>query len=350
MRGASHRKVFIRTDANPVVAGGHVMRCLAVADALAELGADVEFVLSDGNPIGIIKGRGFQSLILDSDWRDLDGGVDTLCRLCDGVSDPVVLIDTYSVTAPYVGCLAAHAKVCYLGSKGGDLGGLSLIANYSTSIDEGLYRRTYGPRGTRLLLGAEYAPLRDCFAGVYRERRGPIARVLVTTGSTDPHGFTPAFLRQALADNSLGGVRFAVVVGGMVPSEVAADVKVIASADPRVDALWGVSDMASLMGECDAAVTASGTTVYELAAAGLPAVTFAMVEEQVESAESLSRLGATLYCGPLSGEADGIAAKCARGLAELVADGKMAAGLARRAHGLIDGFGACRIAKEIMNL
>lgn len=47
MVNTSRRKVLIRTDANPVIAGGHVMRCLSVADALAGLGADVSFVLSD---------------------------------------------------------------------------------------------------------------------------------------------------------------------------------------------------------------------------------------------------------------------------------------------------------------
>jgi len=350
MQNSSHRKIYIRTDANPVISGGHVMRCLSLADALAGFGADVEFVLSDEGPVDVIGGRGFASRVLGTDWRELAEGSKVLCRLCNGQDDPVVLVDTYAVTSAYVDVLSAHAKVCYLGSKGGDLGALSLIANYSTDIDEGFYEHTYGPRGTRLLLGPGYAPLRARFGEVHRKRDGFISRVLVTTGSTDPFGFLPAFLAAALDDVRLDGVEFDIVVGGMTAEETALAVGRIASESRRVDVMRAVSDMAGLMARCDAAVSANGTTIYELAAAGLPTVTFSMVEEQVASAESLARLGAIEYGGQVGGDVSRTAAACVDRLAGLVSGPARAAALARRAHDLIDGLGAERIAKEIMQL
>ena len=123
------------------------MRCLSVADALAGLGADVSFVLSDGNSVQLIESRGFATSVLGSDWRDIRDGADELCRLCNDAELPIVLVDTYSVSRAFVDCLAQHAKVCYLGSKDGDLGKLSLIINYSTCIDEAFYEDTYGDRG-----------------------------------------------------------------------------------------------------------------------------------------------------------------------------------------------------------
>ncbi|MFQ7189958.1 MAG: PseG/SpsG family protein [Collinsella sp.] len=350
MQGSFHRKIYIRTDANPAISGGHVMRCLSLADALAGFGADVEFVLSDEGPVDVIGGRGFAARVLGTDWRELAEGSKVLCGLCDGQNDPVVLVDTYAVTSGYVDRLSPHAKVCYLGSKGGDLGSLSLIANYSTDVDEGFYGRTYGPRGTRLLLGPGYAPLGARFNEVHREREGSISRVLVTTGSTDPFGFLPAFLAAVLDDARLDGVGFDVVVGGMVADDAASTVERIASESRRVDVMRAVSDMADLMARCDAAVSANGTTVYELAAAGLPTVAFSMVEEQVASAESLARLGAIEYCGPVGEDVSRTAAACIDRLAGLASDPVCTAALARRAHGLIDGLGAEKIAKEIMRL
>ncbi|MDO4436763.1 MAG: hypothetical protein Q4B77_02275 [Coriobacteriaceae bacterium] len=350
MRSSSHRKIYIRTDANPVISGGHVMRCLSLADALARLDADVEFVLSDEGPVDIIESRGFVARVLGTDWHELTEGIEFLCGLCDEQEDPVVLVDTYSITAEYVDRLSSHAKTCYLGSKGGDLGNLSLIANYSTDIDAGFYGRTYGSRGTRLLLGPGYAPLGARFSEVHRKCNGHITKVLVTTGSTDPFGFLPAFLDAALGDDRLNGVGFDVVVGGMVAEETALTVERIASSSARVEMLCAVFDMAAVMARCDAAVSANGTTVYELAAAGLPTVTFSMVEEQAASAESLAHLGAIEYGGPMGEDPSRTAAACVERLAGLASDPDRAAALARRAHELIDGLGAEKIAKEIVQL
>lgn len=350
IKSLSHRTVFIRTDANPVIAGGHIMRCLAAADALTALGANVRFVLSDDNSTEIIESWGYRTTVLGSDWRNIEEGAGVLCRLCDEAEHPIVLVDTYSITKMYVNRLARHAKVCYLGSKGGDLGELSLVVDYSTDADEDAYLAIYGERDTRLLLGAGYAPLRDCFSRAYRERCGEIERVLVTTGNTDQCGFVPAFLRIALDDERLVGVEFEVVVGRMFSADVAGEVVKIAERHPNVEVLHAVADMAGLMGRCDAAVSASGTTIYELAASGVPAVTFAMVDEQVRSAESFSRLGATLYCGLVSGGTEAVAARCADGLASLAASHEKATALAGRAHALVDGCGAEKIAKEVLSL
>lgn len=346
----SRRKVLIRTDANPVIAGGHVMRCLSVADALVGLGADVSFVLSDSNSVQLIESRGFATSVLGSDWRDIGDGADELCRLCDDAELPIVLVDTYSVSREFVDCLAQHAKVCYLGSKDGDLGKLSLIINYSTCIDEAFYEETYGDRGTKLLFGPKYAPLRPCFASAYRECSAEIERVLVTTGNTDPQGFLPTFLGVALSDKRLSNITFTAVVGRMVSDDVAAKVELIESRSSRVKILRAVTDMAGLMGQCDAAVSANGTTVYELFAAGLPSVTFAMVEEQVQSAESLAKLGAVEYCGLMGNEPHATAVESVNRLEDLVASHDRAVALATRAHALVDGYGANKIAKEILSL
>lgn len=325
------------------------MRCLAVADALRETDAKVVFVTSDDGPRQTIESRGFEDISLGSDWRDIVDGLDALRGECEREGDrPTVLVDTYSVTREYVDSVSEFADVCYLGSKGGDLGNLSLIVNYSTKIDADHYRGTYGPRGTRLLLGAGYAPLRRRFSEMYVERHGAVERVLLTTGNTDPQGFVPAFLRAALREPALSEVSFDVVVGGMFMD---GDVLDSIGADClNVRLHRGVRDMALLMAGCDAAVSASGTTVYELSAVGLPSVTFAMVGEQVESAESLASLGAVAYAGALSDGIGRVVSHAVSQLVCLVSDPGAAALLAARAHGLIDGLGAEKIAKEIMAL
>ena len=350
MRNHMPRKVFIRTDGNETVASGHVMRCLSLADALRENGMDVLFVVSDDCFKTVIEKRGFPLIDLESDWRNIMEGADILvgkCLLC--AERPIVVIDTYAVTKQYVGELAAVAEVCYMGIITRDLGDLSMLVNYATNYDVELYLSLYKPRGSRLLLGERYAPLAPGFSGQPKSSDDKVSNVLVATGGTDPFGFALGFLRRALTTRELDGVTFEVVVGGM--SADAGRIRKLAYAEDRVNIHSGVSDMAALMRSCDAAVSANGTTVYELAAVGIAAVVFAMTKEQVESAESLAKLGVVDYAGavPLSGT-DVVIDKAIFLLAGLVANPMRAKTLAERAHGFIDGKGAQRIAAEIARL
>ena len=349
MWDSSRKKVFIRTDANKVIASGHVMRCLSIADALFDLGLQVEFVMSDSCAFETIRRRGYDVSALDTDWRSIEEGADLLERKCLELSEPAtILVDTYSITRPYVDRLARCAKICYLGSKRDDLGNLSLLANYSTDIDTARYEELYLKRGTALLLGPRYAPLKKRFSSLAKTPSETIDRVLLTTGSTDPHNFISEFLRAVKNSRILRSLEFEVVVGQMFEFED--EIEHLASQEDNIRLHRKVEDMAGLMATVDVAVSACGTTVYELAAVGLPVVTFAMVDEQVASAESLARLGVVAYSGLCYSSKQGVLNSAISKLEDLVATPEKAAVLATKARSLIDGKGAQRIAKELAEL
>lgn len=346
MQNCSHKSIFIRTDANEKIASGHVMRCLALADALKQFNMDVIFVVSDKNPNSVIEMRGYSVITLESDWRDLTDGMQhfkEICRACD--ETPVVVVDTYSISSTFVNGLSEVAKVCYLGSKIGDLGDLSLLINYSTKIDEYYYKATYARKGTKLLLGAKYAPLSNNFANRNIKSNNDISKVLVTTGNTDSRGFVPYFLKCVLKEQELNSLSYEVVVGAMF--DHLEEIRRVADSKESINLNYKVRDMARLMDQCDVAVSANGTTVYELAAMGIATISFAMVDEQVASAKSLSELGAIKYAGLLSNDMDSVVSQAIRSLKEFVLNPAEARNVAKTAHELIDGKGACRIAKEI---
>ena len=47
------------------------------------------------------------------------------------------------------------------------------------------------------------------------------------------------------------------------------------------------------------AISANGTTIYELAASHVPTISFSLVTEQVNSAKALSSLGVVKYAGEM---------------------------------------------------
>ena len=60
--------IFIRTDASKEIGAGHVMRCLALAEALRDLGATIEFITRNhcGNLNKQIKSRRFKLHIIST--------------------------------------------------------------------------------------------------------------------------------------------------------------------------------------------------------------------------------------------------------------------------------------------
>lgn len=339
--------VFFRVDANDEIAFGHVMRCLSLADAFRASGEAVRFIAADGNAREVVEGRGFPLDTLGTDWRSLESEVKPMRELLSGAENPLVIVDTYRITCQYVESLADVARICYLGSKSGYLGPLFALVNYSTDIDEASYRALYGGDGTKLMLGPAYAPLRSEFQGRDVCLRPEARRCLVTTGSTDPQNMVGTLLDASFTDERLAGLTFDVVVG---PRFASRDVLFKCFSDESHVILHeGVKSMSALMEDCDVALSANGTTVYELAAMGLPAVTFAMVEEQEASAKALASLGAFRYAGSSYRNRKDMTRAAIDHLAALAMDYDAREKLAQRAHELIDGNGCSRIVSELLD-
>ena len=108
-----------------------------------------------------------------------------------------------------------------------------------------------------------------------------------------------------------------------------------------------VSSMSTIMRNCDLAISANGTTIYELSAMAIPTISFAMVEEQVKSAEGLDALRVIDYCGTSYTDVN----KCVKAIIDKALyyienyDNRIR--LAQNAHNLIDGNGCQKIIDEL---
>lgn len=338
--------VYFRTDSNSLISGGHIMRCISIAQALIEKGMEVCFLIADDNPVSVLDKESIPYVILKSDWKNLMTDINKVKELLRKDNNAFMLIDTYKVTKEYVDELSQYAKIAYLGSKLEYLGKLNLLINYSTSIDFDFYNKNY--RTTSLLLGPSFAPLRKEFRNVVPSYRKSIRRILLTTGNTDPKNITISIINSILPIISEHSIILDVIVGPMFRYKN--QLHQVYYDCPCVELHENVKSVFSIMKECDLAISANGTTVYELSAVGLPTISFAMVEEQVKSAETLNKLGAVDYCGKAFENSD----SCIREIIDKASfyinhNEKMIA-LAKRAHNLIDGNGASQIANTIIEI
>ena len=122
-----------------------------------------------------------------------------------------------------------------------------------------------------------------------------MARILVTTGNTDRYHMVDTLIRDLYSVTKIKQIKLDVIVGTMFEDKDELHKKY--DNDPNVILHDNVKSMAEIMKTCDLAISANGTTVYELSAVGLPTISFAMVEEQVKSAKALSDQGVIDYCG-----------------------------------------------------
>ena len=68
---------------NPIIATGHVMRCLSIADAAKKQGEETVFITADEIPVDLLKVRGYETIVLHTDWTRMNEELPALADLIE---------------------------------------------------------------------------------------------------------------------------------------------------------------------------------------------------------------------------------------------------------------------------
>ena len=178
------------------------------------------------------------------------------------------------------------------------------------------------------LLGPSYAPLRPQFTQITPVVRTDVKRVFLSTGGTDPYGMA-GVLEKLVQSLSLEAVVMA----------------------PGYPCLTRVAEA---MQSCDLAVAAAGTTLYELCAAGVPTLAYAMADNQTVFAGAMEAAGVMRCLGDIRGQREQILCATVTEWIKERINKKEGYALrcreSKRMHELTDGRGACRIADALLQI
>ncbi|MCK4791586.1 MAG: UDP-2,4-diacetamido-2,4,6-trideoxy-beta-L-altropyranose hydrolase, partial [Desulfobacteraceae bacterium] len=290
--------LIIRVDAGTQIGTGHLMRCLALAQAWEDEGGEVTFVTACQTEglLQRLRGEGFDIHELarpypePSDW-DYTKGILAAYPNVWVVLDGYHFDEVYQQQVKEAGHRLlmiddmAHLKHYYA----------DIVLNQNLHAEQLHYaREPY----TRLLLGTRYVLLRREFLA-WRDWKREIPeiaqRVLVTLGGSDPENHTLKVI-QALQEVDIPALEATVVIGASNPHTDVLEAAIRQSQTP-IRLICNATNMPELMAWADVAVSAAGATVWELAWMRTPSVILIQADNQRRVAEELHQAGAVVSLG-----------------------------------------------------
>lgn len=332
--------LLIRADGNKEIGLGHVMRCLSIADACS---GPVRFLTASGDAGELLAGRGYEYTVLGTDYSSMEQELPVLSQMCR--DNPVILVDSYQATPSYMEALAGMGKTVYMDDSGAPVFRADVMVNYNLYAPS--YRENYEGKCSQALLGCSYAPLRREFQNTRYTVKDTVRDVLITTGGSSRYPVAARLLSLLLEERKgtfPENVRYHVVCGMF--SDSGGALGELAQRRPEIRLYRNVTRMWELMEQCDVAVSAAGSTMYELCAAGVPSVCFSFADNQILPGEAFGSRTPAVYAGNYENDPERTLDQIAgalQGFLPVKARAAASAGMRR----LVDGHGPERIAAAL---
>jgi UDP-2,4-diacetamido-2,4,6-trideoxy-beta-L-altropyranose hydrolase len=277
-------KSTILTEGGVQSGFGQVTRCASLYQALKERGIEPRLLIKGDDSVApVIKDQNFQLI----NWEERREEVYAMLAGTD-----IAVIDSYRADLSFYQKASDLAKVAVYFDD-------TLRLDYPKGIvvngAVGAEQLNYPQRGgLRYLLGVRFFPLRREFWDVpKKEIRRKIESVLITFGGSDERNLTPAVLKD-LGMFYPDMEKIVIVGNGFKNTE---DIRRAADSKTRLLEQPSGQTLLKTMLEADAAISASGQTLYELAHIGVPTVAVSVVDNQMGNVRGFLRTGIIEYAG-----------------------------------------------------
>jgi UDP-2,4-diacetamido-2,4,6-trideoxy-beta-L-altropyranose hydrolase len=327
-------QVVLRADASSTIGYGHLMRCLSLARALRDDGADCVFVSrpAEGDLLNRIERTGFPVLRI----ADLSAPATAAALRIADLRPDWLVVDHYELDRTWETAMRGNVqKIMAIDDRPRRPHDCDLL------LDQNLVESTHDvpTRETEVtsLIGVEYALLQPEYPELRKQarpRRGAIRRVLIAFGGSDQFGVTLAALRATLT-STRADVAIDVVIPSVIPDRVAIEAE--AAASPQVTVHQDAPTLAPLILAADLGIGAAGTTAWERLCLGLPSIVITLAANQEPNAAALDRLGLAIWSGGIDA-----ASALPSAIAKIVDTG-IEEDWSRRCLASIDGRGAARV-------
>jgi UDP-2,4-diacetamido-2,4,6-trideoxy-beta-L-altropyranose hydrolase len=345
-------QIAIRADASVDIGTGHVMRCLALADALRSQGAEIVFICreQEGDLCGLIASREYDVLRLPRlpigeawDWQlDAEQTVHALVEKWPRAD--WLIVDHYRLDARWEKALRRNtARIMAIDDLADRPHDCELLVDQNLSRDMNNRYTGLVPESARPLLGPKHALLRTEFTAARaaaKRRDGALRRILVFYGGSDAGNETAKAL-EGLRLFSRPDIAIDVVIGATNPHRD--QIARLCSTLPNARLHRQVNNMAELMAAADLALGGGGITTWERCCLGLPTLVTILAENQSELTHATADYGAIVNLGA----AEQLEATDYRQALETLTSSQLSQ-MAQLGAELVDGNGCGRVAQAML--
>jgi UDP-2,4-diacetamido-2,4,6-trideoxy-beta-L-altropyranose hydrolase len=340
--------LLLRADASGETGAGHVMRCLALAQAWqdASPGGRAVFVAAECPPAleARLAKDGCELHFIRATPGSSDDAAATLA-VAKEIGASHLVLDGYRFDDAYEMALGDAGVPLLAFDDDGHAGhtAAQLVLNQNLHARPERYAAAQAA-GARLVLGPRFACLRREVRQARarpREVREAVERVLVLAGGSDPHGVSEVLTQAVLRAGIVAPDELHVIIGGAdaQANERAARVEALGAR-----AYVSVANVAEHMVGADLALSAAGSTTWELMCLGVPSLlVFTAANQRDVAAAAAASRGALDLGGHVALREEEVV----EAVLALAEDPTKRRAMAAAGRALVDGQGACRVAAAL---
>ncbi len=281
-------RIGFRADMNSSIATGHLMRCLSIADEAKRSGEETLFIVSDHEADELLRSRGHEHIVLNNSWNDKESDLPLLKKLIKEKSIDYLIIDSYQITERYLSELTKAVRTMYIDdihSGDHDVTNILCYALY--------WEKFYRADSKGLLAGPEYIPLRKEYVDVKDKKINDKAEeLLFLSGGSDSCNS----LNRLIDSIDVSSYKKISVICGRYYKDYP-ELMMKAEKYRNISLYKSVNNIWEHMKSADIAVSAGGTTLYELCALGTPVISYSFVDNQLDNVKSFQEKGLIPYLG-----------------------------------------------------
>ncbi len=330
-------KVVFRVDASKESGIGHLMRCLALSEELIRRGNACYFLSKIDNDE--LKNRiekfdvNYQQIKNDANLQE---DLKVLINFSKINDIDWVVTDHYSIYAAYVKDIKQHG---FHVLSVDDAAQMHYFSDIVLNQNIGAEKLDFSSeKYTKFLLGTKYAILRDELLKRKKKIENiEVKKILLTFGGSDTDNFSLKILRLLESFNEVK--EFLLVAGPFNPLHKNIE-EYIKETSLKVKLIKSPENMADVYLEADMAISAGGSSCYELAYFGIPNLIITIADNQLNIARELDKQKVSIYVG----RKDEIKKhNFENNLKELIASRSLRKIMGKNGRNLIDGKGKERV-------